>query len=237
MPDLFLGRTLNPIDVDRRALGAASDSGACVRPAGGLLPAWIGTRTDPSRQCAVRARPRRKGARRVTRWLLVAEVALACSLLVGSALLIRSFGNLAHADRGLNLDGVVHVNLSGLDKAFPSPEAMGAGTNAIETQVASWPEVSSFALSREAPPSVRARRLEPRSTDGLRGKRVPGTLKRTVTGSARHSSVSTAFRSNKAGTSNLETAGTSSSSEHASRVCSGPGTIPLARPSIPEIWA
>jgi hypothetical protein len=93
------------------------------------------------------------------RALIVGEVALACSLLVGSALLLRSFANLAHADRGVDLADVMSINLAGLDKAFPSVEAMAAGTAAIETDVATWPEIQAFALSREVPPSVRANRI------------------------------------------------------------------------------
>ena len=55
---------------------------------------------------------------------------------------------------------------------------MGSGTSAIETQVASWPEISAFALSREAPPSMRVSRLEPQMhpTRYCAGTRVPGSL-------------------------------------------------------------
>ena len=178
VPEFFLGRSLNVIDVDHRALTAASVLGACSVLMAGLVPAWLGTRTEPSDAVLGSRYGTTDGRlnRTATQLLVVGQVALACALLVGSALLLRSFGNLAHADRGLNLDGVVHINLSGLDNAFPSPEAMGAGTNAIETQVASWPEVSSFALSREAPPSVRASRLEPQSTDGTARETGSGNL-------------------------------------------------------------
>ena len=178
MPEFFVGQSLNVIDVNRRALLAASALGACSVLVAGLFPAWVGTRTEPSE--AVRGSryggTDTRSNRIATQLLVVGQVALACSLLVGSTLLIRSFGNLAHADRGVNLDGVVHINLSGLDKAFPSPEAMGSGTSAIETQVASWPEIGAFALSREAPPSMRVSRLETmdptRAPEGTR----PGSL-------------------------------------------------------------
>ena len=177
VPAFFVGQSLNVIDVDRRALLAASALGACSVIVAGLFPAWVGTRTEPSE--AVRGSryggTDTRSNRIATQLLVVGQVTLACSLLVGSALLIRSFANLAHADRGLNIDGVVHVNLSGLDKAFPSPEAMGSGTSAIETQVASWPEISAFALSREAPPSMRVSRLEMMDTRASEGTR-PGSL-------------------------------------------------------------
>ena len=153
VPEIFLGRTLNPVDIDVRALLAASCFGGAAMVAAGLLPAWMGTTVDPleriraSRQVGAET----PAARLATRGLLAAEIALSCALLVGSALLVRSFVNLAYADRGLTADGVVRVDLSGLDNAFPSPAAMALGTAAIDAQVAAWPEVSAVALSREIP--------------------------------------------------------------------------------------
>ena len=155
VPDFFVGRTLNVIDVDGRALIAACGLGVVSVLLAGLIPAWLGTRSDPAD--AFRGSPRGGSGTRAgllaPRGLLVAEIGLACSLLLGSALLVRSFSNLLHADRGLNIDGVVHVDLGGLDNAFRSPEAMALGTAAIEADVTRWPEISAVALSREVPPS------------------------------------------------------------------------------------
>jgi putative ABC transport system permease protein len=156
VPDLFIDRTLNPVDVDPRALGAAVALGVAAVLLSGLLPAWTGTRSDP----ADAVRGSRDGgtdtrrARLATRGLLVAEVALACSLLVGSALLARSFANLVHADRGLQMDGAVHVSVSGLDLALSaSREAHALGLDAIAAMVKAWPEVEASALAREIPPT------------------------------------------------------------------------------------
>jgi predicted permease len=158
VPEYFLGRTLNPIDVDRRAVAAASILGAAAVFVAGLLPAWLGTRGDPAGAIrgSTHVGTESRAARAGSRALLVAQIALACSLLVGSALLARSFSNLVHADRGLRADGIVRVDLSGLDRAFPTPDAMGLGTDAIEAAAAAWPEIGAVALSREIPPNVRA---------------------------------------------------------------------------------
>ena len=161
VPPLLEGRTLNPIDVDIRALAIASGLGVASVLLSGLVPAWLGTRPKPagslrgSRQAGTETRP----SRLATRALLVSEIALACSLLAGSTLLVRSFVNLMHANRGLTLDGVVRVDLSQLDDAFRSPAAMALGTTAIETNVAAWPEISAVALSREIPPHGRVVRV------------------------------------------------------------------------------
>ena len=155
VPAVFVDRTLNPIDLDVRALVTAAMIGVAAVLLSGVLPAWLGTRSDP--MDAITGSRHGGGetpaTRAATRTLLVAEIALACALLVGSALLIRSFANLQHADRGLRLDGIVQARVTGLDDAFPSPEAMALGTMAVETQVRAWPEVIAVALSREIPPA------------------------------------------------------------------------------------
>jgi len=155
IPDLFLERTLNVIDVDLRAQIVAAVLGAASVSIAGLVPAWLGTRSSP----ADSLRGSRQGggdvpaARRLARGLLAAQIALACSLLVGSAILLRSFVHLANADRGLALDGLVLINVGGLDEAFARGPAMALGTAAIAAQVRTWPEVSAVALSREVPPT------------------------------------------------------------------------------------
>lgn len=156
VPDLFLGRTLNPVDVDLRALGAAVVLGVSSVFLAGLLPAWIGTRSHPVEAVrgSIQAGTGSKGARRFTRWLLISEVALACSLLVGSTLLARSFANLVHADRGFTMDGLVHVNVRGLEQAYATREALALGLGEIRTQVGTWPELTAVALARDIPPTA-----------------------------------------------------------------------------------
>jgi predicted permease len=155
MPELFQQRTLNLIDVDVRALVAASGLGLASVVVAGLAPAWLGTRAAPAD--ALRGSRQgggdTPGARMLTRGLLAAQVALACSLLVGSTLLLRSFQELATTDRGLTLDGIVTVNVAELDRAFSPGPAMALGTAAIGDAVRSWPEIDAVALSRELPPS------------------------------------------------------------------------------------
>ena len=47
VPGVFQGHTLNPIDIDYRALAMASVLGVAGILLSGLVPAWLGTRTDP----------------------------------------------------------------------------------------------------------------------------------------------------------------------------------------------
>jgi putative ABC transport system permease protein len=154
VPQVFLGHSLNVIDIDLRALLVASGLGLAAVMLTGLVPAWMGTRSDPmdslrgSRQTSTETR----SAMAVTKGLLVGEVGLACSLLVGSALLVRSFGNMVEADRGLKTDGAIRVSVGGMDDAFGSYDAMARAIEAIEERFAAWPEIAEIALSRELPP-------------------------------------------------------------------------------------
>ena len=84
--------------------------------------------------------------------MLVAEVALACTLLVGATLLVRSFINLAHAERGLDVDGVLVTSLSLGPPAFPDRAARQTAARLIEERVRRLPGVQHVAWSYGLPP-------------------------------------------------------------------------------------
>jgi hypothetical protein len=166
IPSIFLGRTLNVIDIDARALMVASAFGALAVLLSGVLPAWKGTSAGIAwlgsrSSTAAMTTP-------LTRVLLVSQIALALVLMIGSALLVRSFVNIVHADRGMNADGVLRAMFSypntrtdafgkGLP-AFPNdtPEARRVRTATVAEQLGAWPEISAFAFSN---------RIMPRSAD------------------------------------------------------------------------
>ncbi len=156
VPGVFQGRTLNPIDVDFRALAAAGGLGLAALLFAGVLPAWLGTSSDLV-DCFHGARhehvPADSSLARVARnGLLVVEVALASSLLTGSGLLIRSFFNLASVDRGLSADDIARVRVTRLDDVFSSGTAMLQAATDIEARFRAWGAIDGVALSREIPP-------------------------------------------------------------------------------------
>lgn len=154
LPEAFLLRTLNPLNIDARALAVTSVSGVVATLAAGLLPAWIGTRTDSETTLRITegGGTESRGARAVTRTLLVGEIALACTLLVGATLLVRSFINLAQADRGLDVAGVLVTSLSLAPPAFPDRVARETTARAMEEQVRQLPGVQHVAWSYGLPP-------------------------------------------------------------------------------------
>lgn len=154
LPEAFLLRTLNPLNIDARALAVTSMSGVVAMIAAGLLPAWIGTRADAQASLRITERTgtETRGARAVTRTLLVGEIALACTLLVSATLLVRSFTNLARSERGLDVDGVLVATLSLPPPALPDRASRVTAARTIEEQVRQLPGVQRVAWTYGLPP-------------------------------------------------------------------------------------
>ncbi|MEX2272334.1 MAG: ABC transporter permease [Vicinamibacterales bacterium] len=154
LPEAFLLQTLNPVDINVRALAVASLAGLLATVAAGLLPAWLGTRAEPAN--ALRATERggteTRSVRSLTRTLLIGEVALACTLLVGATLLVRSFVNLAGADRGLDARGVLTAWVSGLPGSAEDRTVRENAARIIEDAVHAIPGVQQVVLSHAVPP-------------------------------------------------------------------------------------
>jgi predicted permease len=100
----------------------------------GLIPAWRGTRISP--QAAMKAGGRgvaEGGHQRFTlsKSLVVAQVALSLTLLVGAALLIGSLRNLNTVNPGFRPDGVLVTNV-----AFPTAQSQERGRmSAVRAQL------------------------------------------------------------------------------------------------------
>ena len=161
IPAHFLGRTLNVVDLDHRAL-IATVAAALLAAFIAVLPAWVGTREDTSLTLRrTDANGRTPLSRFATRAVLVTQIALAFGLLVGSTVLLRSFINMWTVDRGLDVDGVVRVRITNADEAFPTPAAKVIGIRTLRAHVSDWAEVRNAAISREIPPLPYVNRGDP----------------------------------------------------------------------------
>ncbi len=154
LPEAFLLRTLSPISLNLRALGAAAGFGIAATLAAGVLPAWIGTRPESGEalRAVERGGTQSRTAKRTTRALLVCEIALACTLLVGATLLARSFVKLTRADRGLDTHDVLTSWVGLPRREYPDKAARTTATLAVEQTVRALPGVSQVALSFGLPP-------------------------------------------------------------------------------------
>jgi hypothetical protein len=86
----------------------------------GLVPALLLLRTQFTTDLKAGERGSSKGARRIYSVLVAAEVAMACALLVSSALLVRTVGRMMDTPTGVNADDVT------ISTVQLSPSAVGA---------------------------------------------------------------------------------------------------------------
>lgn len=119
----------------------------------GLLPAWQASRMDPRHSLHVRARRRiLRFSGGYTRWLLVVgQVALAVILLVGAALLVKSFIILRAVPPGFAARDVWTMKLSVLEKRYESPEAFEALSRRIAERVRALPGVQAVGFAQTVP--------------------------------------------------------------------------------------
>jgi predicted permease len=116
---LPLAIALTPVDVPRlaeaaingRVLALAAALVMAMTLAFGLVPAVILVKGQPHRDLKSGERGSSRGTRRIYQGLVVAEVALACALLVGSMLLVRTVGEMTRVPLGVAGDQVILANV------------------------------------------------------------------------------------------------------------------------------
>lgn len=108
--------------VDGRALGLCLAVVATTTVIFGLVPALLLLRTHVTTDLKTGERGSSRGARRVYSVLVAAEVAMACALLVSSALLVRTVGSMMNTPTGVNADSttIATVQLSARDVGAPA---------------------------------------------------------------------------------------------------------------------
>ena len=106
LPEGF--QSYHPVQLDSDVLMVAAGLAILATVLIAVVPAFISTRLDVPSSLRVlgRASTETKGARLAGRAFVVAEIGLACTLLVPAVLLVRSFVNLTAIDKGLDTRGV-----------------------------------------------------------------------------------------------------------------------------------
>jgi predicted permease len=119
----------------------------------GLVPALQASGTDP-RQGLHEGGRAATGSARVSRLrdaLVVAEVSLACVLLVGAGLMFRSLLNLLHLDPGFQHQHVLTANLLLPGAAYKTMPELSRFYERLATELESIPGVSSAGLGSDLP--------------------------------------------------------------------------------------
>jgi putative ABC transport system permease protein len=155
MPDAFLTRTLTPVALSWRALAVTSGLGLLAAAIAGLVPAWMATKVDAadSLRLAGKGGTEAPNRRRLARGLLVAEVALATTLLAGAGLLVRTFLNLMNSDRGLNSEGVITGWVALPEFTFKDRASRLTFATELESRLQALPGVQLASLSGGVPPT------------------------------------------------------------------------------------
>ena len=110
----------------------------------GLLPALVLSRTQASE--ALKDGTRSATGARGRRWnrlLVITEVALACAVLMASALLVRSVSRMLHASTGVTSEGVITAALQLPQTGYPTWAKVDQGYQALLDSIRSQPGVES----------------------------------------------------------------------------------------------
>jgi putative ABC transport system permease protein len=144
-PSLFVPYSIDParLVVDRPALFFTAALSMMTAVIFGLVPAVTGSRTDlvdaMKQGGALASAPRQT---RIRATLVMAEIALAVILLVGSALLVRTFVSLSRVDPGFQPDNVLTFNIALRGPRYRVPGRSVEFFNELLTRIRSIPGVS-----------------------------------------------------------------------------------------------
>jgi predicted permease len=119
----------------------------------GLAPALQASRTDPKEGLQKGARGATVGRRQnaLRNALVVAEVSLACVLLVGAGLMLRSFLNLVHLDPGFRQEHVLTASLSLPHERYSKPEQNVKFFDELTANLNALPGVESAGAGTDLP--------------------------------------------------------------------------------------
>ena len=142
---------VDAIRIDAPVIAAAMGVTILLGLLVGLLPALQvaqGSAHDGLQQASRRASPRHRTARSA---LVVAQVAIALVLLVGSGLLLRSLGRLFAISPGFDAAGLLTMQVQGIGPRFASPMLATARYGEMLEAVLAVPGVRAAAMTSQLP--------------------------------------------------------------------------------------
>ncbi|MGD0627817.1 MAG: ABC transporter permease [Terracidiphilus sp.] len=119
----------------------------------GLAPALQASRTDPKRGLYEGGRTSTGSARqrRLRNALVISEVSLACVLLIGAGLMLRSFLNQLHLNAGFKKDHVLTASLSLPDAVYKTGADSGRFYDRLLANLSTLPGVESAGAGSDLP--------------------------------------------------------------------------------------
>jgi len=119
----------------------------------GLAPAMQASRADPRQGLHESGRSATGSGRqrRLRSLLVISEVTLACVLLIGAGLMLRSFLNLLHLDPGFRQDHVLTASLSLPESRYKSDTVVTSFYNQLVAGIAAVPGVQRVGIGSDLP--------------------------------------------------------------------------------------
>jgi putative ABC transport system permease protein len=118
----------------------------------GLAPAWQVSKLDLQSSLKDGGRTASEaGTRRVSNWLVVAEMALALVLLSGAGLLVRSFLQLLQVNPGFSTENILTMQVLLPQTVYGQPQQRLNFYREIETRLKTLPDISSVGLTTRLP--------------------------------------------------------------------------------------
>jgi predicted permease len=121
----------------------------------GLAPAWRSSCEDPASVLQQNARSLSGGAGKLSKALIITQVALSLVLLLGAGLFVRSFQRLRSVDLGFNQSSLLQIRLNPKPGGYDKLD-MGSYHKQLVQRIASVPGVSSVGFADFSIPSPHA---------------------------------------------------------------------------------
>ena len=152
---------LNEVNIDARVLAFTFFVALFTGVLFGLAPALRVSRVDLNEVLKESGRHTIRSAHGPRKLLVVSEFGLSLILLIGAALLVRSYQRILNAHPGFNPHNVLSLRLSLINVRYPKPETITAFFREVINRLDQLPEVESVATTYSLPMSTVALAWEP----------------------------------------------------------------------------
>ena len=152
MAQAYLAPLTFDLRPDLRVLALTAGTAILTGILFGLAPAWRASREDPSFVLQQNARSSAGGVGRLSKALIVTQVALSVVLLVGAGLLVGSFERLSSIEFGFQKENLLEITLNHRPGGYQDLDMDAYNTELIR-RISSLPGVSSVGFSDSSVPN------------------------------------------------------------------------------------
>jgi predicted permease len=167
------------VAIDERVLAFTFATCAAATVLFGLLPAWRASNADPQRALTESARTFSGAARHhasLRRYVVAAQLALSLVLVIGAALLTRSYARITRANPGFDPRHVLSFRLSLPGSRYDKPELVTGFFDQLGRRLTALPGVEHVGTNYQLPLSSVALAWEPITVEGYVPRTQGGDL-------------------------------------------------------------